>query len=77
MKTKSLSYVMKRTLQPNRVRKLYQPNCAERALMEGHGVEGYKAIWYREGDGKKFGCKNDQYFHQTCQKLGYTVFRLA
>ena len=73
----SLEYVLKHAVQPNRERKLYMPNAAERALMAGHGIEGYKAIWYRAGDGKKFGCKNDRYFHQTCQKLGYTVIQIV
>ena len=67
LKQGSLEYVLKHAV---------QPNCAERALMAGHGVDGYKAIWYRKGDGKKFGCKSDTYFHQTCQKLGYTVIQI-
>lgn len=76
LKKDSLEYVLKHAVQPGRERKFPKPNCAERALMAGHGVEGYKAIWYREGDGVKFGCKTDQYFHQTCQKLGYTVIKV-
>lgn len=76
LKQGSLEYVLKHAVQPNRGRKLLQPNCAERALMAGHSVDGYKAIWYRKGDGVKFGCKSDQYFHQTCQKLGYTVIQI-
>ena len=77
LKKGSLEYVLKHAVQQNRVRKFHQPNCAERALMAGHGVEGYKVIWYRAGDGKKFGCKNDQYFHQTCTKLGFTVIQIV
>lgn len=76
LKKNSLEYVLKHAVQPNRDRKLLQPNCAELALMAGHGVDGYKAIWYRKGDGAKFGCKSDTYFHQTCQKLGYTVIQV-
>lgn len=76
LKQGSLEYVLKHAVQQNRSRKFLQPNCAERALMAGHGIEGCKAIWYRKGDGKKFGCKTDQYFHQTCQKLGYTVIQI-
>lgn len=77
LKKGSLEYVLKHALQQNRSRKFLQLNCAERALMAGHGVDGYKVIWYRKGDGVKFGCKNDKYFHQTCQKLGYTVIQIA
>ncbi len=72
----TLEYVLKHAVQPNRARRLLKPNCAELALMAGHGIEGYKAIWIREGDGKKFGCKTDLYFQQTCGKLGYTVIRI-
>ena len=68
---------MKRAVQKGRQRKFHKANCAELALMSGHGIEGSKAIWYRAGDGKKFGCKTDQYFHQTCQKLGYTVVKIV
>lgn len=77
MQTKSLSYVLKRAVQQGRSRKFHKANCAELALMNGHGINGQKAIWYRKGDGKKFGCKTDQYFHQTCQKLGYTVIQIV
>ena len=76
LKTGSLEYVLKRAVQKGRARAFKQANCAELAIQAGHGIEGYHGIWYREGDGKKFGCKNDQYFHQTCQKLGYTVVKI-
>lgn len=76
MKTKSYSYVMKRACMPGKARKFLQANCVEQALMAGHGIEGYKAVWFREGDGVKFGCKNDHYFQQTCGKLGYTCIKI-
>lgn len=76
LKTGSLEFVLKHAVQPGRDRKFLQANCAELAIQAGHGIEGYHGIWYREGDGKKFGCKNDLYFHQTCQKLGYTVVKI-
>ena len=41
LKQGSLEYVLKHAVQPNRDRKLLQPNCAEQALMAGHGIEGY------------------------------------
>ena len=76
-KAGTLDYVLKHAVQKGRQRKFLLANCAELALQAGHGIEGYHAIWYREGDGVKFGCKNDQYFHQTCQKLGYTVVKIS
>lgn len=76
LKKDSLEFVLKHAVQPGRDRKLHKANCAELAIQAGHGVAGYHAIWYREGDGVKFGCKTDQYFHQTCQKLGYTVIKV-
>ena len=76
LKKSSLEYVLKHAVQKGRDRQFVKANCVELALQAGHGIDGYHAIWYREGDGKKFGCKNDLYFHQTCQKLGYTVVKI-
>ena len=76
LKKGSLEYVLKHAVQKGRDRKFHQANCAELAIQAGHGVAGYHAIWYRKGDGVKFGCKSDLYFHQTCQKLGYTVIKV-
>lgn len=77
MSTKSIHYVMKRALRPNCARKMHQANCVDLAMQAGHGIEGYKAVWYREGDGVKFGCLSDQYFQQTCNKLGYDCIKIV
>ena len=77
IKAGTLEYVLKHAVQKGRQRKFLLANSAELALQAGHGIEGYRAIWYREGDGVKFGCKNDPYFHQSCQKLGYTVVKIS
>lgn len=76
MKSKSINYVMKHACMPGRTRKFHKANCVDMALMAGQGVNGYKVIWFREGDGKKFGCKNDQYFQQTCGKMGYHAVKI-
>ena len=75
MKVKTLNYVQNHSSSRPRAN-VHQANCVELALQAGQGVAGYKAVWYREGDGKKFGCKNDLYFQQTCSKLGYVVYKL-
>lgn len=76
MKPKSLEYVLKRQLRACSKRKFHQASCIDKALMAGHGIQGYKALWYREGDGKKFGCINDNYFAQACYHAGYTAVRI-
>lgn len=76
IKTGSLEYVLRHAIQKGRSRRIHKANCAELALQAGHGIDGYKAIWFREGDGLKFGCKSDQYFQQTCGKLGFTVIKI-
>ena len=75
MKTKSLNYVLKRS--NSRPRSVpHKANCVDIALMEGHGIKGLKAIWFRSGDGKKFGCKNDLYFQQSAGKMGYVTYKI-